>query len=66
MIFFRVPGAGDALGQTVDKKRPVGDPGQRIVVGQVIEPLFHAPLLGDVPPRGNEMGNGAAGVLQRA
>lgn len=42
------PGHGDGLSRPVTEQHPVGQAGQGIEVGKIIEPLFGIPAVGDV------------------
>jgi hypothetical protein len=48
---------GQGLGEPVGQQRPVGQPGQRVVVGLVLQPAFHGGAVGDVPAGQHQSGD---------
>ena len=58
----RPPGGGELLGDPVLEQHPVGQPGQRVVEGPVLQLLLELVLLGHVPQGEDEAGDGRLGA----
>ena len=56
------PGRGDLLRDPVLEEQPVGQPGQRVVKGLVLQLLLELALLGHVPQGEHQAGHGGVGA----
>ena len=58
----RPPGGGDLLRDPVLEQQPVGQPGQRVVEGPVLQLLLELVLLGHVPQGEHQAAHGRVGA----